>query len=158
MPDLAMLDRTYDFIMRRLIADGRAPHRTEIASELGVAPAAGLGLLRDLMAVGLPNWLHPDTDLIASFPPFNNLPTQYRLGVGGEWKWFAQCGLEALAACWRFPDGPWRSARRAWTAPSPSRSPCATGASSAPCPPRSGSTSPCPCGSGAPTSSTREAT
>ena len=103
MADLAMLDRTYDFIMRRIIADGRAPHYTEIASEFGVAPDAGLGLLRDLMAVGLPNWLHPHTDLIASFPPFNNLPTQYRLGVGGEWKWFAQCGLEALAACWAFP-------------------------------------------------------
>jgi len=103
MADLAMLDRTYDFIMRRIIADGRAPHYTEIASELRVVPDVGLALLRDLMAVGLPNWLHPHTDLIASFPPFNNLPTQYRLGVGGEWKWFAQCGLEALAACWAFP-------------------------------------------------------
>jgi hypothetical protein len=103
MADVAMLDRTYDFIMRRLIADGRAPHYTEIAAEFRVAPEVGLGLLRDLMAVGLPNWLHPHTDLIASFPPFNNLPTQYRLGVGGEWKWFAQCGLEALAACWAFP-------------------------------------------------------
>jgi hypothetical protein len=103
MADPAMLDRTYDVIMRRIIADGRAPHYTEIASEFRVAPDVGLGLLRDLMAVGLPNWLHPHTDLIASFPPFNNLPTQYRLGVGGEWKWFAQCGLEALAACWAFP-------------------------------------------------------
>jgi hypothetical protein len=103
MPDVAMLDRTYDVIMRRLIADGRAPHHIEIAAALGVPPTGGLRLLRELMAVGLPNWLHPDTDLIASFPPFNNLPTQYRLGVGGEWKWFAQCGLEALAACWAFP-------------------------------------------------------
>jgi hypothetical protein len=101
--DVALLDRTYDVIMRRLIADGRAPHYTEIATALGLPPAEGLRLLRELMAVGLPNWLHPDTDLIASFPPFNNLPTQYRLGVGGEWKWFAQCGLEALAACWAFP-------------------------------------------------------
>jgi hypothetical protein len=103
MADAAMLDRTYDFIMRRLIADGRAPHFTDIARELRMTPDEGLRLLRDLMATGLPNWLHPDTDLIASFPPFNNLPTQYRLGVGNEWKWFAQCGLEALAACWAFP-------------------------------------------------------
>ena len=103
MADVARLDSTYDFIMKRLVADGRAPHYTEIAIALGVAPDDGLHLLRDLMATGLPNWLHPDTDLIASFPPFNNLPTQYRLGVGGEWKWFAQCGLEALAACWAFP-------------------------------------------------------
>jgi Alkylmercury lyase len=103
MADLAVLDRVYDFIMRRLIAEGRAPHHTEIAAALGVPPPEGPRLLRELMAVGLPNWLHPDTDLIASFPPFNNLPTQYRLGVAGEWKWFAQCGLEALAACWAFP-------------------------------------------------------
>ncbi len=103
MADAAQLDRVYDFIMKRLIADGRAPHYTEIAAALGVAPDGGRGLLRNLMAVGLPNWLHPHTDLIASFPPFNNQPTQYRLGVGGEWKWFAQCGLEALAACWAFP-------------------------------------------------------
>ena len=103
MADVALLDRTYDLIMRRLIADGRAPHYTEIAAGLGVTPDVGRGVLRDLMAVGLPNWLHPHTDLIASFPPFNNLPTQYRLGVGGEWKWYAQCGLEALAACWAFP-------------------------------------------------------
>ena len=103
MVDLALLDRVYDIIMRRLIAEGRAPQYTEIAAALGVPPPEGLRLLRELMAVGLPNWLHPDTELIASFPPFNNLPTQYRLGVGGEWKWFAQCGLEALAACWAFP-------------------------------------------------------
>ena len=103
MADVTDLDRIYDVIMRRLIAEGRAPHYTDIAAELGVPPAESLRLLRELMAVGLPNWLHPDTDLIASFPPFNNLPTQYRLGVGGEWKWFAQCGLEALAACWAFP-------------------------------------------------------
>src|SRR5262249_32848192 len=90
-------------LMGRVSGVGRAPHHPEIASELRVAPDAGLGLLRALRAVGLPNWLHPHTDLIASFPPFNNLPTQYRLGVGGEWKWFAQCGLEALAACWAFP-------------------------------------------------------
>ena len=103
MADVQALDRAYDIIMRGLIADGRAPHFTDLARALGVTPDEGLGRLRELMATGLPNWLHPDTDLIASFPPFNSLPTQYRLGVGGEWKWFAQCGLEALAACWAFP-------------------------------------------------------
>ncbi|MBI4247585.1 MAG: hypothetical protein HY728_07170 [Candidatus Rokubacteria bacterium] len=103
MANVEALDRTYDFIMRGLIADGRAPHFTQVAGRFGVAPDEGLRLLRELMAVGLPAWLHPYTDLIASFPPFNNLPTQYRLGVDGERKWFAQCGLEALAACWAFP-------------------------------------------------------
>ena len=55
------------------------------------------------MAARLPNWLFPETDLIASFAPFNNLPTQYRISVDGEQKWFAQCGLESLAMTWMFP-------------------------------------------------------
>ncbi len=55
------------------------------------------------MAARLPNWLFPETDLIASFAPFNNLPTQYRISVDGKQRWFAQCGLEALATTWLFP-------------------------------------------------------
>ena len=35
------------------------------------------------------SWLHPDTDYIASFPPLNNLPTQYRVTVRGAQRWFA---------------------------------------------------------------------
>jgi len=103
MADTAALDRTWDFILRAMVADGRAPHYTEIARAFGIAPDAGRQLVRDLMSAGLPCWLHPDTDLIASFPPFNNLPTQYQLVVDGARKWYAQCGLEALAACWTFP-------------------------------------------------------
>ena len=103
MADTAALDRTWDFILRAMVADGCAPHYTEVARAFGVTPDAGRELVRDLMSAGLPCWLHPDTDLIASMPPFNNLPTQYRLVVDGQRKWYAQCGLEALAACWMFP-------------------------------------------------------
>ncbi len=42
------------------------------------------------MGAGTPSWLFPDTDQIASFAPLNNLPTQYRISVEGEQKWFAQ--------------------------------------------------------------------
>ena len=48
-------------------------------------------------------WLHPETDYIASFPPLNSLPTQYRVTVRGEQKWFAQCGFEATSVTWLFP-------------------------------------------------------
>jgi hypothetical protein len=48
-------------------------------------------------------WLHPETDYIASFPPLNGLPTQYRVTVRGEQKWFAQCGFEATSVTWLFP-------------------------------------------------------
>ena len=63
----------------------------------------GKRLLHDLLAVGLPNWLYPETDLIVSFAPFNNLPTHYRASVDGEQKWFAQCGFESVALSWLFP-------------------------------------------------------
>lgn len=103
MPDAIQLDRTYHYILETLVARGQAPHYTEIAKEFAVTPREGKGMLYDLMALGLPNWLHPNTDLIASFAPFNNLPTHYRVTVDGEQKWFAQCGLEAVAISWLFP-------------------------------------------------------
>jgi hypothetical protein len=48
-------------------------------------------------------WLYPETDLICSFAPFSNLPTQYRISVDGVQKWFGQCGFESLAVGWLFP-------------------------------------------------------
>jgi hypothetical protein len=103
MPDATQLDRTYHYILETMVARGQAPHYTEIAKEFSVPPNEGKRLLHELMAAGLPNWLHPGTDLIASVAPFNNLPTHYRVTVDGEQKWFAQCGLEALAISWLFP-------------------------------------------------------
>lgn len=99
----AQLDQTYHYILSTLVARGQAPHFTEIAAKFGIPAEQGRRRLRELMAERLPNWLFPDTDLIASFAPFNNLPTQYRISVDGEQKWFAQCGLESLAMTWLFP-------------------------------------------------------
>lgn len=84
------LDRTYHFILESFVARGFAPHFTEIAREFSVNPDEGKKLLHELMATGLPIWLYPGTDLIASFAPFNNLPTQYLITVDGQQKWFAQ--------------------------------------------------------------------
>ena len=70
---------------------GRAPHYTEIAAELGIPVEDARKALHDLMSVGIPGiWLFPDTDYIGSFAPFSNLPTQYRITVDGEQKWFGQ--------------------------------------------------------------------
>ena len=90
MADVALLDRTYDNIMQRIIKTGQAPHYTELANDLGIGMEEGRQLIRDVIAAGFPGWLHPQTDWIASFAPFNNLPTQYRITVEGEQKWFAQ--------------------------------------------------------------------
>jgi len=45
----------------------------------------------------------PQSDYVASFSPFSNVPTQYLVSVDGEQRWYGQCGLESLAATWLFP-------------------------------------------------------
>jgi hypothetical protein len=90
MADTATLDRAFTHIMRRFVRTGQAPHYTELAKELGVSTEEGRQLIADLMNAGVPGWLHPQTDYIASFPPFNNQPTQYRISIDGHQKWFAQ--------------------------------------------------------------------
>jgi hypothetical protein len=90
MGDRLRLDQTYHFVLQTLIAQGHAPHYTEIGRAFAESPAGGRMLLHELMAALLPNWLFPGTELIASFAPFSNLPTPYRVTINGEPKWFAQ--------------------------------------------------------------------
>jgi hypothetical protein len=90
MRDTTELDRAFAAIMARMVETGQAPHHTELATELGVPPDEGRVLFEELMGAGIPGWLHPGTDYIASFPPFNNQPTQYRITIDGHQKWFAQ--------------------------------------------------------------------
>jgi hypothetical protein len=100
----SLLDKTYTVILRQMIETGQAPHYTEAAKSLGIGIEEARQAYHDLMAAGVPGlWLFPETDYISSFAPFSNLPTQYRLTVAGEPKWFAQCGFEALAVSWLFP-------------------------------------------------------
>jgi hypothetical protein len=98
-----LTDRMFHRIMRELVDTGRAPHYAELARALQLDVEAARRLLHDVMRAYPIGWLHPDTDYIASFPPLNNLPTQYRITVGGAQRWFAQCGFEATSATWLFP-------------------------------------------------------
>ena len=84
------LDRAYQIIMNHMVETGQAPHYTELAAELGVQPEQGRKVLHDLFSPTFPGWLYPNTDYIVSFAPFNNLPTQYRITIEGQQKWFAQ--------------------------------------------------------------------
>ena len=90
MADNQTLDRAFTSVMQRFIDTGQAPHYTELASDLGVGVEEGRDLLRELFDTGIPAWLHPGTDYVVSFAPFNNLPTQYRISVDGRQSWFAQ--------------------------------------------------------------------
>ena len=90
MSEQTMLDKTFQVIMKRMVDGGVAPHYTEIAGELGLSMEEGRQAVHDLFSAGIPGWLFPNTSLIASFAPFNNLPTQYRITVDGQQKWFGQ--------------------------------------------------------------------
>ena len=103
MADARLLDGMFHRIMRGLVDHGRAPHYAEMAPALGLSVEDGRRLLLDVMQAYPIGWLHPETDYIASFPPLNNLPTQYRVTVGGAQTWFAQCGFEATSVTWLFP-------------------------------------------------------
>jgi len=100
MTDPRTLDRAFQFIMRRFADTGRGPHYTELAKAFGLSVEEGRQRLHEVVKAFSPSWLHPETDYLVSF---HNLPTQYRVTVDGEQKWFAQCGFEATAMTWLFP-------------------------------------------------------
>ena len=90
MSEPTQLDRTFNIIMKRMVATGQAPHYTEIARELGVSMEEGRQALHNLVNAGVPGWLYPNTDLLVSMAPFHNLPTQYRITIDGQQNWFGQ--------------------------------------------------------------------
>jgi hypothetical protein len=91
MVDSTQLGKVFQIIMNGLMDNGYAPHYTEIANKLGVSPDEGRQRLHELIDLKIPGcWLYPNTSLIASFAPFNNIPTQYRITIDGKQKWFGQ--------------------------------------------------------------------
>jgi DNA-binding Lrp family transcriptional regulator len=91
MVDQQLLANMYYAIQSRMVSDGRAPHYTELAAELGLSPEEAREALHGLFRAGVPGiWLYPNTDYVASFAPFSNLPTQYLVSVEGERKWYGQ--------------------------------------------------------------------
>jgi len=102
MSELELLDRGYAAILRQVIDTKTAPHYTELAQQLDVSIDTAKELTHELMGM-TPGWVHPGTDYIASFPPFNLQPTQYKVTIDGDTGWYAQCGFEALAIRWLVP-------------------------------------------------------
>lgn len=90
MAEPTILDKAFHVIMRSMVETGQAPFYTELALELGLPIEEGRKTLHDLFSAGIAGWLHPQTDYIVSFAPFNNLPNQYRITIDGQQKWFGQ--------------------------------------------------------------------
>lgn len=95
--------RLYHQVLAGYVQAGVAPHYVDIAMTLGWPTDHARAVLHEVVGMGLPLWLHPGTDLIASFAPFASLPTLYRISVNGDQHGYAQCGLESLAVSWLFP-------------------------------------------------------
>jgi hypothetical protein len=93
----------YHHVLAGYVEAGVAPHYVEIAQALRWPADRARSVLHEVVSMGLPLWLHPDTDLIASFAPFSSLPTLYRISIEGAPHGYAQCGLEALAVSTLFP-------------------------------------------------------
>ena len=90
MSETGQMDRTFSFIIERMVETGQAPFYTEIAHELGVSVEESRKALYSLFGTGIAAWVFPNTDYIASISPFSNLPTQYRITIEGQQRWFGQ--------------------------------------------------------------------
>ena len=90
MANATVIQQTYTTIVDHFIRTGRAPHYTELALMLGVHPDEARALQQEAAAVAMGSWLAPDTDYIASWAPFSNIPTQYVVSVADDTKWYGQ--------------------------------------------------------------------
>ena len=90
MTDTQLLAKLYHTTLSTIVRDGRAHHYAQIGNELGVTPEEARLALHELVATGVPAiWLHQG-DLIASFAPFSNIPTQIEVSVDGAKNWYGQ--------------------------------------------------------------------
>lgn len=64
MTEPQVLARAYLTLMRGFVETGRALHYTELARELGLTSEEARQAQKDLVASGLPIWIHPGTDYI----------------------------------------------------------------------------------------------
>jgi len=90
MNDQDMLGKTYHAILKKMVETGQAPHYTELAKEFGISMEEGRTALHNLFSAGISGWLYPKTDFVVSFAPFNHLPTQFRITIDGQQKWYGQ--------------------------------------------------------------------
>lgn len=97
------VQRAYSTIFGYFVDHGRAPHYTALARLLDVDVEEARRLQREAVELGVGAWFVAGTDLIESFAPFYNVPSNAKVSVDGEQKWFAQCGLEALSMRFVFP-------------------------------------------------------
>jgi len=86
---VGVLDSASAAIMGAIVETAQAPHYAELAKTLDMSPDDAKQVMHELCAT-TPGWMHPGTDWLGSFPPFNVQPTQYRITVDDRHGWFGQ--------------------------------------------------------------------
>ena len=90
MAEPISIQQIYTTIVEHFMHTGRAPHYTELASLVGMHPDTARVRQREAAAAAMGSWLAPNTDYIASWAPFSNLPTQYVVTIENDMKGYAQ--------------------------------------------------------------------
>jgi hypothetical protein len=90
MADASPVQQAYTTIQKHFIQTGRAPHFTELAAALEITTDEARDVQQKAAEAGVGCWISHDTDYIASWAPFSNIPTQYLVTIEGKRKWYAQ--------------------------------------------------------------------
>ena len=92
MASLEERQMVHQNVLRHFVKTGRAPHYTEMAEALGIAPENARQIIRDTTAESPFSfaWITPDTDYIASWAPFSSQPNHHLISVEGVQKWYGQ--------------------------------------------------------------------
>ena len=88
--DSALVQRGYTAVVEHFVRTGRAPHFTELAGILGVAPEEARQVEREAGKSSLACWFVAETDYVESWAPFSNVPTHYLITIKGAQKWYGQ--------------------------------------------------------------------
>jgi uncharacterized protein YdbL (DUF1318 family) len=90
MEEGVLEQRAYTAVLAHFIKTGRAPHYTELAAKLGLRPEEARQAQRKAAEASIACWFVKDTDYVESWAPFSNVPTNYRVTINGEQKWYGQ--------------------------------------------------------------------
>ena len=85
-----LVQQAYTYILEHLVNTGRAPHFTELAAALDITSDEARDVQEKAADAGVGCWISHDTDYIASWAPFSNIPTQYFVTIEGKQIWYAQ--------------------------------------------------------------------
>ncbi len=90
MQESTLVQRAYTSVVEHFVRTGRAPHYTELAAILGLQPEEARQVQHQAAESSIACWFVKDTDYIESWAPFSNVPTNYRVTINGEQKWYGQ--------------------------------------------------------------------